>query len=449
MINTLVMIMAGGKGERLWPLTAERAKPAVPFGARYRIIDFVLSNFINSGFMRIKVLTQYLSNSLLIHIARGYNFGSLTENYVDAVPAQLGNASDWYRGTADAIYQNLELILDESPMDVAIFGGDHIYKMDVRQMLSFHHDMRSACTVACLPFNRREAAGQFGIIEVDEHWRIIGFEEKPADPKPIPGHPDLALVSMGNYIFKLPALRRVLMEDHAREDSSHDFGKDVIPRMITEYPVYAYNFMDNEIPGESAEQRGYWRDVGTLDAYYDASMDLRAVKPQLNLYNYDWPIRSSLLQYPPVKFVFDEDGRRGMAVDSIVANGTIISGASVNGCVVFNNNFVHSYSEVSDSILLQGCNIGRNVRMHRTICDKYVTVEDGAEVGVDPAADAERFTVTPSGLVVIPRGVFVPRKGPVRSLDFTPPPGTIRARGHKSGSVHQPEEDQMFGEGQG
>ena len=444
MIDTLVIILAGGKGERLAPLTNERAKPAVPFGSRYRIIDFVLSNFINSGFSRIKVLTQYLSNSLLIHLARGYNFGSMSDRYVDAIPAQQGvGDKGWYRGTADAVYQNLGIIHDERPEDVAVFGGDHIYKMDVRQMLSYHHEKKAACTVAALPFDRKAAAHQFGIIEVDEDWRIVGFEEKPADPKPIPGMPDKALVSMGNYFFRNDVMRTVLLEDHAREDSSHDFGKNVIPAMIDKYPVYVYNFLDNILPGEIEEQRGYWRDVGTVDAFYEANMDLRQVTPQLNLYNYQWPIHSTLLQYPPVKFVFNDEGWRGMAVDSVVANGTTFSGGMAERSVIFNNVFIHSYAEISESILMQGCNIGRKARLSKVICDKYVTIEDGTVIGEDPEEDAKRFHVTPGGVVVIPKGAIVPRKGEITFSRDTVPPGSIRPREHEPGSVTVTEEAKL------
>jgi glucose-1-phosphate adenylyltransferase len=442
MFDTLVMIMAGGRGERLYPLTRDRAKPAVPFGARYRIIDFALSNFINSGFLRIKVLTQYLSNSLLIHLARGYNFGSQTESYVDAIPAQQGmGEGGWYQGTAHAIFMNLGVIHDESPSEVAVFGGDHIYKMNVRQMLHFHRAKQAACSVACLPYDRRAAARQFGILQVDEDWRIIGFEEKPDDPKPIPGHPELALVSMGNYFFDPKVLEDVLLRDNDDPNSSHDFGKNVIPGMIGHYPIYAYNFLDNRVPGETPDGHGYWRDVGTIDSYFEASMDLRAVSPKLNLYNYEWPIRSTLLQYPPTKFVFDDDGRRGMALDSIVANGTVLSGGIVRNCVVFNNVFVHSHSEINDSILFAGCNIGRGARLSRVICDKNVTIEDGTVIGEDPEQDAERFHVTESGLVVIPKNAIVPRDGPLLASTSSPPPGSIRPRLHAPGSVriHTPE----------
>ena len=436
MIDTLVMVMAGGRGERLHPLTRDRAKPAVPFGARYRIIDFVLSNFINSGYFRIKVLTQYRSNSLLIHLARGYNFGSLSEHYVDAIPAQQGpGGEDWYQGTADAIFQNLEIIRDEAPQDVAVFGGDHIYRMDIRQMSAYHREKQAECTVACVPFDRRQAAGKYGIIEVDDDWRIIGFEEKPENPRPIPDMPDHSLVSMGNYIFTIDALHAVLYTDHESAQSDHDFGKNVIPANIATHRFYAYNFLDNHVPGEGEREHGYWRDVGTVESYFEANMDLRAVTPQLNLYNYEWPIRSAVLQYPPVKFVFNDEGWRGMAVDSIVANGTIISGASVSNSVVFNNVFVHSYAKVDQSILFTGCNIGRGVRLRKVICDKFVTIEDGVAIGEDPAEDAERFDVTPGGIVVIPKGSVVPREGPLRSVTELPPPGSIRPRYHEPGSV--------------
>ena len=436
MIDTLVMILAGGRGERLHPLTRDRAKPAVPFGARYRIIDFVLSNFINSGFFRIKVLTQYLSNSLLIHLSRGFNFGSMAEHYVDAIPAQqrIGD-SEWYLGTADAIYQNLGIIEDEAPSQVAVFGGDHIYKMDVRQMLVYHREREAACTVAVVPYVRSAAAGRFGVIEVDANWRIIGFEEKPVEPKPIPGMPDKALVSMGNYIFNTHALEEVLRADHENRDSEHDFGRDIIPAMIGAYPVYAYNFLDNRVAGEEQRERGYWRDVGTVEAYFEANLDLRSVQPLLNLYNHEWPVRSAMLPYPPAKFVFDDVGRRGMAVQSVVAEGTVISGGKVSNSVVFSNVFVHSYADIDECILMPGCSIGRGVRLRRVICDKFVTVEDGTMVGEDVQADAERFHVTSSGLVVIAKGSIVPRVGPVKQSRMLPPPGSIRPRVHMPGSV--------------
>lgn len=435
-MDTLVMIMAGGRGERLHPLTSHRAKPAVPFGGNYRIIDFVLSNFINSGFLHIKVLTQYLSHSLLLHLPRGFNFGSMTEHYVDAIPAQQRSGGfGWYLGTADAIYQNLNIVHDERPQHVAIFGGDHVYKMDVRQMLDFHRAHESACTVAALPFDRAEAAGKFGIIEVDADWRIVGFEEKPADPKPIPGDPDRALVSMGNYIFDPDVLFDVLPADHENPESHHDFGADVIPAMLGSHPVYAYNFLENRVPGEGDRERGYWRDIGTLDAFYAANMDLRSVEPALNLYNPAWPIRSANVHYPAAKFVFDEEGRRGMAIDSLVANGAIVSGGSVRRSVVFANVFVHSFAEVSDSILMQGCAVGRNARLHNVICDKGVTVEDGAVIGEDLEREAQRFRVSPGGVVVVPKGAVVRADGTVIEEALDRPAGTLRPRAHRPGSI--------------
>lgn len=435
-MDTLVMILAGGRGERLHPLTSHRAKPAVPFGGNYRIIDFVLSNFINSGFLHIKVLTQYLSHSLLLHLPRGFNFGSMTEHYVDAIPAQQHSGGfGWYLGTADAIYQNLNIVADERPQHVAIFGGDHVYKMDVRQMLDFHRFQEAACTVAALPFDRAAAAGKFGVIEVDAEWRIVGFEEKPADPKPIPGAPDLALISMGNYIFDPEVLFEELPRDHENPESSHDFGADVIPAMLGRYPVYAYNFLDNRVPGEGDLERGYWRDIGTLDAFYDANMDLRSVEPSLNLYNPAWPIRSANLHFPAAKFVFDETNRRGSAVDSLVCNGAIISGGSVQRSVVFANVFVHSYADVTDSILMQGCAVGRGARLRRVICDKSVTVEDGAVIGEDLEFEASRFRVSTGGIVVVPKGAVVRADGTVVEEALDRPAGTLRPRAHRPGSV--------------
>ena len=436
-MDTLAMIMAGGRGQRLHPLTSHRAKPAVPFGGNYRIIDFVLSNFINSGLLHIKVLTQYLSHSLLLHLPRGFNFGSITEHYVDAIPAQQDSGGfGWYRGTADAIYRNRNIVTDEGPEHVAIFGGDHVYKMDVRQMIDYHRDRDAACTVAALPFDRAAAAGNFGVIEVDADWRIVGFEEKPADPKPIPDMPDKALVSMGNYIFDAETLLEVLPADHANPNSKHDFGGDVIPAMVAEgRRVFAYNFLDNRIPGESEREAGYWRDIGTLDAFYEANMDLRSVEPGLNLYNPAWPIRSANLHYPAAKFVFDEEGRRGSAVDSLVANGAIISGGQVRGSVVFANVFVHSYADIDGCILMQHCAIGRGARLRRVICDKSVTVEDGAVIGEDLEYERSRFAVSDQGIVVVPKGTVVRRDGSVAHDAIRRPPGTLRPRAHKPGSV--------------
>ncbi len=442
MIDTLVMIMAGGRGERLSPLTKDRAKPAVPFGGRYRIIDFALSNFINSGFSRIKVLTQYRSNSLLIHLARGFNFGSLSEHYVDAIPAHQAMAGDagWYLGTADAIYRNLGIVDEEQPTDVAVFGADHIYKMDVRQMMNFHRKVGADCTVAALPSDREAAAKQFGILEVDTDSRVVGFEEKPESPKPIPGRPDRALASMGNYFFRGDVLQEVLEEDHADPNSHHDFGRDVIPRMLGRYNVFAYDFGQNQVAGEDERHAGYWRDVGTIDAYFEANMDLRTVSPKLNLHNYDWPIRTATQNHPPAKFVFDEENRRGHAVDSLVSEGVIVSGATVRDSVIFNNVFLHSGSQLDACIVMQGANIGRGASLRRTICDKGVTIEDGAQIGYDLASDRERFTVSPQGVVVIPKGAQVPAHGPVIYRRRRDVGNVMRPRSHPPGPVSVPGE---------
>jgi glucose-1-phosphate adenylyltransferase len=437
MFDVLGMILAGGRGARLSPLTRDRAKPAVPFGGRYRIIDFVLSNFINSGFSHIKVLTQYRSNSLLIHLSRGFNFGSLTEHYVDAIPAHqaMEGNEGWYLGTADAIYRNLRIIEDEQPADVAIFGADHIYKMDIRQMLAFHRSTGADCTVAAIPAERRSAAGEFGILEVDESSRIVGFEEKPQEPKPIPGRPEETLVSMGNYLFKADVLHELLTRDSENPSSRHDFGGDVIPSMIGSYGVFAYDFNMNVVPGESEDQRGYWRDVGTLDSFFEANMDLHSVTPRLNLYNYDWPIRTATLNYPPTKFVFNEEGRRGSAFDSIVAAGAVVSGATVCNSVLFNNVFLHSGSTVDECLIMHDANIGRGVSLQRTICDKGVTIEDGTVIGKDLEADRKRFTVSPGGVVVIPKGATVPCSGPLIPRAGYDTGNAMRPRAHKPGPV--------------
>lgn len=413
MIETLVMIMAGGKGERLHPLTQDRAKPAVPYGGKYRIIDFVLSNFVNSGFFRIKVLTQYKANSLMIHLARGWNFGSVTDHYVDAVPPQMRVGEQFYQGTADSIYQNLNLIDYARPREVAVFGGDHIFKMDVSTMQRVHRGKGADATVCAIPYPREEAANRFGIIEIDQDYRIVGFQEKPPDPAPIPDRPDMALVSMGNYFFESEALVKALKEDGANPDSRHDFGANVIPQMVAEGKrVYLYDYSQNRIAGEELESATYWRDVGTIDDYYDASMEIKRVRPVFNLYNRDWPIRTAHPNYPPAKFVFAEKtGRFGRAVDSVVSDGVIISGASVFDSVLFSNVFIHSYAEVTNSIIFSGCDLGQHVVVKDAIIDKNVTIEEGVEIGVDKQADAERFTISPKGIVVVPKNTYISARG--------------------------------------
>jgi glucose-1-phosphate adenylyltransferase len=418
-IEVLVMILAGGRGERLMPLTRDRAKPAVPFGGVYRIIDFVLSNFINSNFFHIKVLTQFMSDSLNKHLARGWNLSSVLGHYCDPVPAQMRTGLSWYEGTADAVYQNLHIIWDTTPEHVAVFGGDHIYKMNVAEMFRFHLKRRAALTVACIPYPIKEAAGRFGVAEIDERSRIISFEEKPADPKPMPGQPDMALVSMGSYFWETHALRNALFRDREKEESNHDFGKDIVPEMVERgEAVYAYDYSLNWIPGEGEREKTYWRDVGTLDSYHECNMEVREVHPPINLYNYQWPIRTLMRPFPPAKFVFAEKGGRfGQAVDSIIASGSIISGASVLNSVISHNVFVHSYSLVEDSVILSDVEVGRRVRIRNAIIDKNCVIEEGVEIGYDSKFDKKHFTVTPGGIVVLPKWTRVGADGGVTFLE--------------------------------
>lgn len=401
------------------PLTGDRAKPAVPFAGAYRIIDFVLSNFINSKFYHIKVLTQFMSDSLIMHLSRGWNLSRSVGHYIDSVPAQMRTGDRWYAGTADAVFQNLHLIWDTIPEHVAVFGGDHIYKMNVGEMFRFHLKRRAALTVACIPYPIEYAANRFGIAEVDDKSRIIGFQEKPDSPTPMPGRPDMALVSMGNYFWETHALRDALFRDREKDDSStHDFGRDVIPDMVSRgETVYAYDYSLNWIPGEGEREKHYWRDVGTLDSYWEANMEVRTVHPPINLYNYKWPIRTLMRPFPPAKFVFAEKGGRfGQAIDSIIASGSIISGATVLNSVLSHNVFVHSYSLVEGSIIFNDCDIGRHVRIKNAIIDRGCVIEDGVEIGYDPEFDQEHFVVTPGGIVVLTKWTHVKSSGEVTRL---------------------------------
>ncbi|HVT45744.1 MAG TPA: glucose-1-phosphate adenylyltransferase [Thermoanaerobaculia bacterium] len=406
--RTLTMVLAGGMGERLYPLTRDRAKPAVPFGGRYRIIDFVLNNFINSGFFKIKVLTQFKSNSLIEHITRTWRLVPEIGHYVDVVPAQMRKGPFWFRGTADAVYQNLELIFDERPANVCVFGGDHIYKMDVNQMMQQHLDTDADLTIATIPVPVSEAH-HFGIVEIDDNFKVIGFVEKPKEgAKTIPGRPDMVLASMGNYIFKSKVMIEVL-EHNALRDSAHDFGKEIVPLMYPSMKVIAYDFATNVIPGEDDHNIGYWRDVGTIQSYYEASMDLVSVTPNFNMYNPQWPIISTPLHLAPAKFVFaDAETRRiGSATDSLVSNGVIISGGTINRSILFPRVRINSYSEVLDSILMNGVDVGRRVSIRRAIVDKGVVIPQGTRVGYDLEHDRERFTVSDTGIVVIPKGTTI------------------------------------------
>ncbi len=404
--DALVMILAGGEGKRLYPLTKDRAKPAVPFGGRYRIIDFVLNNFINSGFFKIKVLTQYKSDSLNKHITRGWALSPFLNQYVDLAPAQMRTGSDWYLGTADAIYQNVFHITDEDPDYVCIFGGDHIYKMDVSQMLDFHKEKEADLSISAIPIPISEAH-EFGIIEVDDDWKLINFVEKPQyTPKSIPGNPDMCLASMGNYIFNKDILLDALNRDEEIQESSHDFGKNVIPMLLKDNKkIYIYNFNNNSFPGMSDTERGYWRDVGSIDAYWQANMDLLDYDPELNLYSQDWPLRTFNYNYPPAKFIWEEGERVGMATNSMVSEGCIVSGAGLSRCVLSPKVKVNSYSQISESILMENVEIGRHSKIKRAIIDKNVVVPPHSRIGFNREEDINRgFHVSPNGVTVVPKG---------------------------------------------
>ncbi len=404
-MEILGIVMAGGRGERLYPLTRDRAKPAVPFGGKYRIIDFVLSNFINSGIYSIYVLTQFKAQSLVEHLQEGWQVTSVArEHFVTPVPAQMRTGADWYRGTADAVYQNLHLIKRANPKFVAVFGADHIYKMNIQQMIEYHLRQEAEVTVAALPVKTEEAS-HFGVMEVDDNWRLIGFEEKPAQPKSIPAEPDQALVSMGNYLFETELLLRAVDDDAPDTQSTHDFGRDILPDLVKEgRKVYAYDFRTNRIPTLlKGEEPSYWRDIGTIEAYYEANMDLRAVNPTFNLYNRSWPTRTVSYGDPPAKFVFDEEGHRGMALNSIVAEGTIISGSIVRGSVIGQNVRIHSYCLIEDTVIMNRVEVGRGCRIRRAIIDKNVYVPPGTEIGYNPEKDREHHYVSDTGIVVVPR----------------------------------------------
>jgi glucose-1-phosphate adenylyltransferase len=400
--KTLVMVLAGGRGTRLGPLTAFRTKPAVTFGGRYRIIDFVLSNLVNSGLFKIKVLTQFKSNSLIKHLHDAWYMNRSFGQHVDPVPAQMATGKVWYQGTADAIYQNLNLVYDEDPVRLCVFGGDHVYKMDLREKIAWHCSREADVTISAIPVPIAKAS-ELGIMEVDEDWKIVGWEEKPKNPKPLPNDPTRALASMGNYIFETDPLIAVLEEDHADASSSHDFGKDVIPKMIHTHGVYAYDFSTTKVPGQQEKERGYWRDVGTIVDYFEANMDLRSVDPIFDLYNYEWPIRTATHHYPPAKFVFDQEWelRRGVAYDSLISAGCIISGGLVRNSILSPGVFVHSYCEIHESIIMHEVEIGRGAHIRRAIIDKYTKIPDGEMVGFDLERDRERYYVTDEGIVVI------------------------------------------------
>jgi len=397
--NTVALILSGGRGSRLKDLTNWRAKPAVPFGGKFRIIDFPLSNCMNSGIRRIGVVTQYKAHSLIQHIQRGWGFlrGEFNE-FVELLPAQQRVEEEWYKGTADAVFQNLDILRNMGPEYILILAGDHIYKMDYGQMLAAHVRNKADMTVACLNVPVEEAKA-FGVMGVDEHDRIIQFKEKPANPDSIPGDPTQSLASMGIYVFNAAFLYEQLIRDADDPDSVHDFGQNIIPHLISKYRVFAHRFADSCV--NSSDGKHYWRDVGTVDAYWEANMELTKVTPELNLYDSSWPIWTYQAQLPPAKFVFDSDGRRGEAVDSLVSGGCIISGSSVRRSVMFSNVRVHSYSTVEDSVILPDVTIGRNVTLKRVVIDKGSHIPEGMEIGVNVEEDRKRFYVSEKGITLV------------------------------------------------
>ncbi|HMX16464.1 MAG TPA: glucose-1-phosphate adenylyltransferase [Rhodocyclaceae bacterium] len=396
--HCMALVLAGGQGSRLYELTAWRAKPAVPFGGKFRIIDFPLSNCVNSGIRQIGVLTQYKAHSLIQHLVLGWSyFKRELGEYMEVLPASQRVGGEWYQGTADAIYQNLDIIRTHRPEYVMVLSGDHIYKMDYGPMLAFHVESGADMTVSCLEVPLAEAARAYGVMQIDGEQRIVGFEEKPAEPKPIPGHPGLCMASMGNYVFKTEFLYDQLISDARQEDSSHDFGKDIIPSIISRHKVYAYPFRDPE-----TGERAYWRDVGTLDAFWKANMELMGVTPELNLYDQEWPILTHQAQLPPAKFVFNDEDRRGMATDSMVSGGCIISGARLNRTLLFSNVVVNARASVEDTVVLPDVTIGEGAQVRGAILDRGCQVPAGMVIGGNAEEDRARgFRVSEGGIVLV------------------------------------------------
>ena len=402
--TVLAIVLAGGEGKRLMPLTTDRAKPAVPFGGMYRMVDFVLSNLANAGFLKIVVLTQYKSHSLDRHITKTWRMSTMLGNYVTPVPAQQRRGPWWFAGSADAIYQSFNLINDEQPDYVIVFGADHIYRMDPRQMVEDHIASGAGVTVAGIR-QPLSMADQFGVIEVGEDGRRIrAFREKPTDAVGLPDAPDQIYASMGNYVFSTGALCEAVERDAEDKTSKHDMGGSIIPMLVERGEANVYDFKDNEVPGSTDRDRGYWRDVGTLDSFYDAHMDLINVHPVFNLYNFDWPIYSQQPPYPPAKFVHQWGERVGRAVGSMVSPGAVISGSLVENSVVSPKVKVHSWAHVDGAVLMEGVEIGRHAVVRRAILDKNVFVPEGCEIGVDLEKDRQRYTVSDNGIVVIGKG---------------------------------------------
>ena len=405
--RVFAIVLAGGEGKRLAPLTKDRAKPAVPFGGVYRLIDFALSNLVNGGYLRIAVLTQYKSHSLDRHISQTWRLSPLLGNYVTPIPAQMRRGRHWFSGSADAIYQNFNLLGDERPDYVMVFGADHIYRIDPRQMVAHHIESAAGVTVAAIRRPRSQSA-EFGVIEADGE-RIVGFHEKPANPAGLADDPDSVFASMGNYVFSADTLVDALVEDAADETSRHDIGGDLIPRLVARGEAYVYDYFRNLVPGTEERDHGYWRDVGTLDAFYDAHMDLTSIHPVFNLYNQEWPIYSFYGALPPAKFVFDEDGRRGQALDSIVSPGVIVSGGTVRHSVLSPGVRVGAGALVEGSVLMEGVEVGDGAVVRRAIIDKQVVIPAGSTIGVDREADASRYTVSSNGIVVLGKREFLER----------------------------------------
>ncbi len=410
--NTVALILAGGRGERLKDLTEFCSKPAVPFCGKFRIIDFPLSNCINSGIRRIGVATQYKSHSLIQHIQRGWGFlrGEFNE-FVEIWPAQKRVADDWYKGTADAVYQNLDIIRNIGAEYVLILAGDHIYKMDYGQMLACHVKNNADMTVACINVPIEDAKG-FGVIGVDESDRVIDFKEKPKDPNPLPDNPNQAFASMGIYVFNAAFLYEQLIRDADNSKSEHDFGKNIIPQMINKYRVFAHRFTDSCIDRDN--QNYYWRDVGTIDAYWEANMEMTKVIPELNLYDADWPIWTYQEQLPPAKFVFNNDQRRGMATDSLISGGCIISGSLITQSVIFSNVHVHSYSMIQDSVIMPNVEISRHVKLNRVVVDTDTRIPEGVEIGFDVELDRKRFYVSEKGITLVTAEMLGQSKNRIR-----------------------------------
>ncbi|HRW61182.1 MAG: glucose-1-phosphate adenylyltransferase [Rhodospirillales bacterium] len=411
-LKILAFVLAGGEGSRLYPLTKERAKPAVPFGGQYRIIDFVLSNLVNSGVYSIYVVVQFRSQSLLQHIAEGWQLGGLLKSeFIIPVPAQMRTeGKDWYRGTADAIHQNINLIEQSAPDLILVFGADHIYRMNIRQMIEFHEQKRAHVTVAAIPTDKKHAK-EFGVIETTFGNRIIGFHEKNPNAPTMPTDPTKVYASMGNYVFSTDMLIKLVEDDQKDPNSSHDFGRDILPKAMDSAEMFAFDFMTNVIPGEPPGKLPYWRDVGTLDAFFEANMDIRSISPELNLFNRAWPLRTAGYSEPPSKFAFDEEDRRGQAIDSVVGGGCIISGAMVKNSVIGRRVYIHAGAEVLDSIVFDNVDIGRRVKLRRCIVEKNARIEEDTVIGYNLEEDRKRYHVTDSGIVIV--------EGPRSSVELT------------------------------